>query len=273
MALRYSGGAFDRQLFKNCEPPSAYSHGDSGDHLYYYPAGRREFKFSNDPNSDAPPITVTTADKQELTVTGTVIFELNTSCTPFTDAGGRQWPGGIIQKFHEQIGAKPERIAYAEDSSEPQPPGWLAGLGIYLKDPLERTLDAQSLKYNWPDLYSDAAKKTEWEQAALGGLPDLIKQQAGEDYFHVISVLLQKPVISQRLQDQLQAEQEATLRANTEKVEADRRIAAANAERATIEGWPGGQAGYEDYQRTQAEIKCLNENRCALPPGTVILQK
>ena len=253
VALHYSGGPLSSQTFQNCVPSGTLDYEGPADIHYYYPTGQRTFKFSDDPGSDAPPLQATSRDGQILDVSGTITFTLNTSCEQFTDAAGKTWPGGKLQKFHETLGSQDR--AFASEGGEEPGQGWRVLLGKYLKDPADRTVDAQALLFGWAELDSDPTAKTRWEQAVVAGIPELVLSQAGEDFFTINNIVLQKPKIPDTLQTERQNNEAAKLRATT-----------ADTDKGAAQNFPGGIQGYLDYQQQLAVNKAIQEGRVQVIP-------
>ena len=256
-SLHYNGGSYSSQTFQDCYGPSKRDYNGPGDHYVYYPVGQRSYKFSNDPGADTKPLTASTKDTQELSVSGTVIFTLNTSCDAITDSSGRKWPGGMLQKFHETIGGKDYngRHAYNTVGGRGVGDGWEDLLATYIKDAADRAIDNEALKYGWEELYNDPAKKAQWERDVIKAIPGLIKQLAGDDYFTVSGIILQKPDISQTLKDQLTAKQAAILRGQ-----------AAAEDQKVAENWPGGIRAYLAYQQQLAVNKAIADGKIEILP-------
>lgn len=247
--IRYEGGIIFAQapVFKSCQLPSQQTYGDPGDGTYIYPAGQRTLKFSADPGSDSPPITVSAPSPGGgqpivLTVSGVVTFTPN-----FNDCG-------IFQAFHEQIGRK--FSAYT-------PEGWAEMIRTYIKDPTDRAADNAALGFDWVQLSSDAAVKTQWEQAVAAALPGMIRQLAGGDYFTINGVLLQRPDLPADVVAAIQRTEAARQEAKTaEQIQA----AAAN--------FPGGIAAYQAFQQQQAindAIRSGNVKVLPVPQGSPII--
>lgn len=260
MSLHYAGGAVvpTSQKFVDCVEPGHKATNGMGDKYFYYPVGQRTYTFGNGAGADAPPLTTTTKDQVELTVEGTIAFTLNTNCSDYKDSTGRDWPGGIIQKFNDTIGRKDwgdGSHAYATSAGEDQPKGWDAMLAIYLAKTADRSIDNEALGYTWEQLYNDPASKASWEKAVVAEIPKLVKAQAGEDYFTVNNIVLQKPEIPSALVDQLNARQAATLRAEAAKV--DENVART---------WPGGITAYLAYQQQLAINKAIADGKVRVIP-------
>lgn len=273
LVLHYSGGAFSSQNFEYCTAPGVRSTGGPGDFDFYYPAGQRTFAFRSNPDgsvapgADAPALKVSTKNQIELTVQGAITLTLNPDCTPYTDATGRAWPGGKLQKFHDTIGR--QHLAYAEDGGNPQPPGWDTVLSLYVGGPAERAMNNAGLSFDWQNLCFDTASKNAWTAAVetllrgTSDAPGLIAQQAGDDLFLINNIQLDKPDVPASLRAELDNNQAAQLRKQT----ADTDQAAANS-------FPGGLPAYQAYQQQQAINKAIQEGRVnplIVPQGSPVI--
>jgi hypothetical protein len=247
--VRYEGGVLFAQApeFKSCQLPSQQSYGDPGDGTYIYPAGQRTLKFSVDPGSDAPPITVSAPSPGggqpiTLTVSGVVTFTPN-----FTDCA-------IFQQFHEQIGRK---------FSAWTPEGWAQMIGTYIKDPTDRAADNAALGSNWVALASDEAAKAAWERAVAEALPAMIRTLSGGNYFTINGVLLQRPELPADVVAAIQRTEAARQEAQT-----------AEQVRRAAETFPGGIAAYQAFQQQQAindAIRSGNVKVLPVPQGSPII--
>lgn len=254
VALQYEGGPFDSKAYYSCIPSATREINDAGDSHYYYPAGQRDFTFGNTAGTDSAALTSTTKDSQEISVSGTIKFTLNTSCTQFTDPSGKVWPGGVLQFFHELIGMKYQ--AGNTEGGEPTNAGWTRLVRNYIGAALDRATDNEALNYDWQRLYSDTATKAKWEKDVLGQLPAVLKALTqGVNVFKINAVLLQKPGISPRLADGLTEKQAAQLRADA--VEVDKQAAV---------NFPGGIAGYQSYQQQQAVNEAIKAGKVTVLP-------
>jgi hypothetical protein len=253
VALQYEAGPFDSKGYYSCVNPSTRAIHDVNDDHFYYPAGQRTYKFSTDPGSDAPALTVSTKDQIELIARGTITFTLNVSCDQYTDSAGKQWPGGKLQKFHETIGRK--FGAYTTEDDQGPNDGWRTMLGVYLRDTADRAIDNAGLTYSWVDLYSNADQKKAWEDAVVKAIPDLIKSQMGEDFLVINSIILQKPDIPDQLKGEITNRQAATQRAQTSKI--DQEAAA---------GFAGGLTAYLAYQNALAVNEAIKSGKVQVIP-------
>lgn len=257
VALHYSGGSWESQSYEDCVPAGTQQNFNSaGDHYYYYPTGQRTYRFSDEPGSDSGPIKVTAKDRIELTVRGSLTFDFAASCDKeYTDAAGKKWKGGILQKFHEELGTKDK--AAAEDDGEPMGDGWGRILRTYIGEIVDRTADNEALRFDTAELSANEVKKAEWEKAVLEALPKRIKERTnGEDYFTVKSTVLQKPDIPDSLKQVI-----------AEGVAVDQRGANAAKERLIGENWPGGLAGYQQYLNQQAINEAIKSGKASIVVG------
>lgn len=258
IGLAYTGGSWDAKTFQKCVNPGGNEAIDNGGDTAYYPVGTRTWAFGNGPGYDSGPILVSTSNNQELVVSGLITFTLDTDCTPWTDGATppKLWPGGKIQKFHETIG-RSKGAFFGSDSTQ-VPQGWRDVLALFLGGPANRVMDTAGGTVTWQALYSDAAAVNTFTQKVTDDLPAKIKDATGGDeFFHIISVGIDKPTVPDALRAQLEAQQVAILEQDT-----------AGQKRAFQEQWPGGISGYQAFQRQEAETRCLNEGRCpVVVPG------
>lgn len=257
IGLMYSGGDYDVKEFQGCVTPGGNKAEDWGGKTVYYPTGVITFDFSARQGAETGPIGVSTSNNQEMIQAGTVSLRLQgLDCKPYTDSTGKVWPGGKLQKFHEEVGQR-NGAAFTEDSSA-IPGGWVPTLIKFAGAPTERALDQAGGIYPWQDIYGKADVQASFAKEAIRLLPEKMGAAAGgEQYFDVLGVELDKPTVPEALRVQLAAQEAAILEQNT-----------ASQKKAFQESWPGGQAGYQAFQRQEAETRCLNEGRCpVVVPG------
>jgi hypothetical protein len=259
VALRYSGNdiALEAEKFIQCYGPSDSDRGGFGDKVYTYPAGQRSYKFATvtlpdgsravEPGADGPAIQVTAAGGITLSVNGVVTF------TPqFQNCD-------TLRDFHERIGRKYGAYLRGEDDATTTvvegAEGWTTMLNTYVKDPTERALDNASLGYDPFALSTDPTTKTAWEKAALEGIPLVMKQQSGGEFFKVDSVLLQAPQLPQAMVDGQVAKQTAQQQADA----------------AAIAQTAAGACNElcQEYQLNQALTKAINDGRVQVWPVPV----
>jgi hypothetical protein len=126
----------------------------------------------------------------------------------------------------------------------------------YIKDPVDRTLDDQSLGFEWQQLATDGESKAQWEKQVVETLPQFMLQQSGgSEFFRIDGVLLQKPVVPTDLTDGILAQQRAQLNAD-----------AANIDKRTAEQFPGGIQGYLDYQQQLAVNEAIRGGKVQVIP-------
>jgi hypothetical protein len=252
VSLQYGSGMFDSRKFVECETDRDVS--DVNDDHYYYPSGQRDFSFGDGEGMDSAALTSTTQDSQEIKVTGTVKFTLNTDCTQFTDSTGKTWPGGKLQMFHELIAYKYD--AAPTDGGEQMTEGWSALLRNYVGAALDRATDNEALKYPWQKLYTDAPSKAQWERDVLGQLPKVLTNLTQDvDLITINSVLLQKPGI-----------QPALMQGLTDKQAAELRSQAADVDKQAAANFPGGIPGYQAYQQQQAVNEAIKSGKVQVLP-------
>lgn len=253
-ALHYKNGPFSSRVFEGCVPSSTLQYHKINDDYFYYPQGQRTLNFA--PGGDLPPLTITSRDGQVMDVNAIVAFHLDTSCSPFTDQAGKEWPGGMLQKFHETIASQDQ--GYATDGGDEPGPGWDKLLNKYLAAPIERSVSNEALRFDWLALFTDTNAKSAWERDSVARIPQLIQAQTGEPYFRIDSILLQRPDPNQALKAGLADNQAARLRAAT---------AQTDEEAATH--FPGGVDAYARYQQLLAVNKAIAEGKVQIIPVPV----
>lgn len=254
VALQYEGGPFDSKAYYSCVKSSTRDINDVNDTHYYYLMGQTDFTFGDGKGLDSAALTSTTKDSQEIKVSGTIKFTLNTSCDEFKDPTGKVWPGGVLQYFHELIGMKYQ--AGNTEGGMPPGGGWTSMVKNYLGAALDRATDNEALNYEWRSLYADTATKAKWEKDVLKQLPTVLKSLTqGVDVFKINAVLLQKPGIAPKLADGLTEQQAAQLRASA--VEVDKEAAA---------NFPGGITAYQQYQQQQAINEAIKSGKVKVLP-------
>ena len=266
MALHYSGGPFSNQDFENCISPGTREVDSLNDSHDYYPVGQQSWDFSTEPGAEAPPIKISTKNQTELYVSGSVTFTLNPSCTPYKeyriDPGTKKavfvhnWPGGLIQRFHDTIGR--HTGAYATDGGQPQPRGWFTDVALYVGGPLTIAMNTAALNFNWEDLYNNPVAKADWQAQVESQLQTLIDQKAGAQHFIIDQVQLGKPELPEQLRTELVNNQAANIRRAT-----------ANIDKDTAAGFPGGVSGLAAYQLQQAIAKAIAGGQVKVIPVPV----
>lgn len=257
IGLSYTGGPLDSQEFYRCTPPGVRQAADLNGETYYYPVGIRTWDFSTRPGADSPPILVSTSNNQELIVSGTITFTLDTSCEPYRDKAGRDWPGGKIQLFHDTVG-RSKGAFFGEDSTV-IPQGWRDTLGLYLGGPAERTMDRVGGSYTWQDLYSKQDVANAFTKAVIEQIPTVASDQTGgENFFKIVNIQVDKPTVPDALRNELQAREAALLAQQT-----------ADQQKAFAASFPGGLVGYQAYLEQQARTKCYDSGKCIYVPNGV----
>lgn len=262
VALHYSDGPFSSKQFEYCVGNGTRDTGGAGDDNFYYPSNQRTFKFSTDEGSDFGALNVATADGTvQLVVKGTATFTINTSCEKYTDAQGKVWPGGRLQKFHETIGQKTNAFTTDEDSDTGA--GWKDFISTYIKDVIDKALDNEGQKFAWPDLYANAAIRSTWEKDVIDSIPGLVKAQLGDDLITINNILIQQPDVPDQIRSEMLNNQAAILRAKTSETD-----------QAAAKNFPGGITAYLAYQNALAindAIKQGKVNISVVPQGASII--
>jgi hypothetical protein len=207
IALHYADGSFSSKTYDACVPVSTRQNTNSpGDKYYKYPTGQRTFKFNADGDAEKPNFVAVSKDNQQVVFTGVLTFNLNTDCADTDD-----WKGGVLRKFHENIGRK--YGAYMDDDGTLSG-GWDNMLRTYMGQPLQQILNNTAQQYAWLALYNDAATRQKVEQEINKKLADAIRAMTGlketdQPYFENFSLTLQKPDVDEKLKDALASVQVA----------------------------------------------------------------
>jgi hypothetical protein len=191
--LQYGAGPIESTHFVTCVKPGNREVGGIFDEMYAYPAGTRTYTF--DKPGDRAVVDIADKDGQPLTVAGILTFQLNADCA-------------TLQKFHERIGLK-----YGASSDGVTKWGEL--LDDYLGQPLRSAMRDAAANYTWRELYSDAAKRTEWENAVKDLLPQYVKDLAQGDFFTHFTLLAQTPQPGGGLLRQIEEQNTQAERLNT----------------------------------------------------------
>jgi hypothetical protein len=210
VGLTYNAGPVSDTQFDVCVNPGNREWDGPGDLHYTYPFGQRTYVFAGE-GSESAPISVVTKDNVTMTVSGVATFALNTDCK-------------TIKQFHERIGIKYR--AWMENGETGD--GWLKMLNTYLKQPLDKAMDAVSKEYGYKQLYSDPKVKEDWESKVAALATQFIKDQSGADFFCQPSyagtgkcgqptLTLQAPVPPENIRVALTAEQEAVAQNEAQK--------------------------------------------------------
>lgn len=204
--LQYGAGPIEATKFAACVEPGQREQLGIFDNFYAYPAGTRTYTF-DDPG-DRAVVDVADKDGQPLTVAGILTFSLTGDCE-------------ALQKFHERIGLK-------YGASEKGVAQWGDLLDDYLGQPLRSAMRDAAADYTWRELYSDAAKRTEWENAVKELLPEYVADLAQGAYFTGFTLLVQTPQPGGGLLRQIEEQNTQAERLNT--IEAQKTAQAAEIE-------------------------------------------
>jgi FKBP-type peptidyl-prolyl cis-trans isomerase len=254
LTLHYKGGLTQGEKFDKCVNPGAKEINDGGDKNYRYPVTQREwvadtaeYSKSGHGNADTESMTFTSSDGVPITAIVRTSLVLNTSCEE-VETGGKTYPGGVIQAFHELIGKT--RKAYF-NSEGVYGDGWLWVLGNYIGRPINSNLQIIGHKYTAEELYNDPSLKTVIAAALTEDAPAAVNAQmvTDLDFFEGITVNVDKIDVPTGLSDLYQRRQEAKIQAETAEftkaakvaeAEAAAAVARAQAEvtKAEIAGYP-----------------------------------
>lgn len=211
IGLVYNAGPISSTEFDICVPPSNREWDGPSDEHFAYPFGQRTFDFSGAEGADSAAITVVSADNVTMTVKGVATFALNSQCE-------------VLREFHERIGLK--FSAWMEDGQTTS--GWSQMLNIYLKQPLDKAMDAVSKEHEYKELYSDPAVKEQWEEKVGDLVTRFVADQAGGSFFCQpsyagtgecgdLALTIQAPTPPENIQEALTAEQQAVAENNAQK--------------------------------------------------------
>lgn len=269
ISLQYGGGDWDNRAFVECERTHDYS--SPSDVHYYYPIGQRDYTFRSDPKdpnkaaegADAPSFTSTSKDPEsgqliQLRVSGTLKFSLDTSCTKWTDpVTKKEWPGGLIQFFHETI-AK-DAAPTNEMETHDMKPGWRATLIQTVGAGTESAVDSKTLGYSWTALYGDDAARQKWTADAFTLVKERVERLTGGAPVFIFGGLqLDQPDVPQNLLDGIAQKQAAQLKADAVKIDEN-----------AAGGFQGGIVGYRQDQLTQAQIDVQKALAAAIANGKI----
>jgi len=266
-ALHYQGGSFTSSKYKNCVDPSTREWDGPGDKHYKYPFGQRTFAFTGGDDGDSPPITVVSKDNVQLTVTGVATFALNTDCKK-------------LREFHDRIGAKFNAYVGEGETDKEMLAGWVKMLNVYMKQPLDKAMDAVSKEYGYSELFTNPRVKEEWEDKVGKLVAQFAEDQSGGDYFcspsytgtgpcGEFSLTIQSPTPPDEIVRALAAQQVAVAENNAQRqrnVTAQTKIEQIKALVAVL-----GVQGYIEYARTEATIEAIRSGKTqlyVLPNGT-----
>lgn len=244
VGISYDAGPLSDTTFQGCISPGVRDVSGPFDAGYVYPAGQRSYEFSDAQGAETKPLSVVSKDNIELTVPGVATFTLTADCK-------------TLQRFHEQLGLK---FRAYEDA------GWLKLLGVYVRQPLDRALDAASKEFEWKRLYTGVDKQA-WEQRVRQLIPQFVKEQGGEGYFTGFSVTLQQPQPPQGVRDALASAQEAIERnaAQKNKNEQIKTELQSIKELVDVLGWQG-YIQLKAIEKGNVQFVLPSGNSVAVPP-------
>lgn len=247
VGLQYGAGPVEATKFAACVKSGEREGMGIFDEFYTYPAGSRTYTF-DDPG-DRGVIDIADKDGQPLTVAGVLGFSLNTNCD-------------VLQKFHERIALHEKYGASAEGVKN-----WPLLLNDYLGQQLRSAMRDAAATYTWKELYSDATKRTEWENEVKKLLPEYVEEFAEGEFFQIRSLLVQVPQPGANLLRQITEQNTQVERLNT--IEAQK--AAQNAEieqtRQLVE-----LLGPEGYILYRNQLNCEEEGAAGCIPFLPIPQ-
>lgn len=207
------GGIVEAADPKGCVAPANREIERPGDAYYLYPVNQRTYEFSTSAGADGPPITVISKDGQELSIMGTLSFNLNSDCA-------------VLQRFHDVVGNREH--AYFENTSE-TPAGWNIMLEKYMRPSIDSTLDRVAKQYTWKELYADVSIKDKMNTEINNKVSSLINQrfEGEEEFFINFSALILQPQADAELVASVKAVESSKANAEAVKTKAEADSAAA----------------------------------------------
>jgi hypothetical protein len=177
VALVYTGGVIEDAKFERCMEGGANNNRiGQGSTAYVYRTDQRTFIGGDtDAGADTPEVTVVSKDNIRLSVPYQLYFKLNYDC------GGED--GGILRKFHDNLGVKTEAWVGGGDDSNNPDAGWDKMLNEYFRPQIERSLERGALQYDWKALYSSEEARKGMQDVTVGFLRDAIIEVIGAQYF------------------------------------------------------------------------------------------
>lgn len=234
VGLQYGAGPIESTEFVTCVKPGQREYGGIFDDFYSYPAGTRTYTF-DDPG-DRAVIDIADKDGQPLVVAGVLTFSLNTDCD-------------VLQDFHERIGLH-EKYGASEDGVQE----WGLLLNDYLGQPLRSAMRDAAAGYTWRELYTDAAKRTEWEKKVVKLLPQNISELGGGEFFVKPTLLAQVPQPGSTLLKQITEQNAQTERLKTIEAQKTAQTAEINQMQELVE-----LLGPEGYVMYRNQLNCEEE--------------
>ena len=234
------GGLVEAADPKGCLGPASRELEKPGDSYFAYPSNQRTYAFdaSYDGNAakeddysgaDGPAITVISKDGQELRISGTVTFNLNTNCD-------------VLQRFHDQVGNREHAFF---DSPDRTPLGWRTVLNKYMRPSLDATLDRIAKQYDWRQLYSDVTIKDAMNTEVNAKIASLVNErfQGKDEFFVNFSALI------------LQPQADADLVASVKSTELSKAQAQATETKAKADAAAAQAAANAQVSQKEAELK------------------
>lgn len=176
---------------EECVEPGRRAWQDPNDESVIYPADQQKFEFASDPNNvkaaragaESEALTIGSSDKASMTVEGVVTFYLTNDCT-------------LLEAFDKNIGRK-----YAANTPE----GWQRMILAYLKQPIDRAMEAIGKQYTWEQMYLDPAIKQAFETEVAKKAVEFVTASAGGQYFTNFSFTIQQPQPPEELKKSMES--------------------------------------------------------------------
>ncbi len=259
--IQVGAGPFDDPKVKKCIDSGVKDNSPTNDDYYDYPASERDLDATGQEGADQQPITVVSKDNAEMAIPITLRFNMITDCE-------------TLGKFFKAYG---QRYNAYLDEDGTATSGWNTMLRKLMYDPMDTTLDEIAKKYNWRDLYNNAAAQNELVTTLKESIGEIVNENAKGEYFENYVVLMKKPVpTNPELVSAIASEQAAVASAASAEAEAKAKEAQARAEAATARAEAlkqqaiiTGYGSFENYALAQAIEAGLNPFQPTyLVPGT-----
>lgn len=165
IGISYGGGPIEGSHFqKIVEPGSALMFNGIFDQLYLYPSDQRSYIISAGPESTegAPDyVTAPTSDRVQVQFQVALYFKLNTNPAE-------------LRQFHEEIGLRYQ--AYGGS-------GWSRAIQEIFQPQVESAIQEEARRSTVADLFGDADRLAELQEAVQGRLSQRLEQSLGGRFF------------------------------------------------------------------------------------------
>lgn len=165
IGLSYGGGPIEGNHFQRIiEPGSSLQFNGIFDQLYLYPSDQRSYIISAGPEStEGSPdyVAAPTSDRVQVQFQVAIYFKLNTNPE-------------VLQQFHEEIGLRYQAYGSA---------GWARAIQEIFQPQVEGAIQEEARSSTVADLYGDADRLAEVQQAVQTRLSERLEQSLGARFF------------------------------------------------------------------------------------------